>query len=279
MLSFCISQHISKIQIVAKYEMNMNWISPNLPDSMFFAFDSFNFAGFSDITSDCFDVEHDVIEPPVSLGNWCRLTFPHDDNNYGDCWENDFDMNIFTQDIRNKNNNYLENNYIQWELEFNASLAPGRVKLFLINDEIWESCNYNFEYNNQNYNFSIQDTLEFWNYFQGFNQSSDVIFKIGECNDLSNFNSNSNYVFSDLIVFPNPFNSNTTFSFSYPDNSISKITVYNLKGRKVWGKSTILHRGYNSINFITPSSLASGSYILKISTEKIKQTELIYYIK
>ena len=151
---------------------------------MFFAYDSFNFTGFSEITTDCFDVEHDVIEPPVPLGNWCRLTIPHDDNNFGDCWENDFDVNNFTQDIRFKDDNYLINNYIYWDLEFNAFLAPGRVKMFLLNDDIWANCNYQFEYDGELFNYNIEDTLVFWNYFQGFNQTSEIKFSIGECSEL-----------------------------------------------------------------------------------------------
>ena len=111
--------------------MNMNWLSPTLIDSSFFTYDSFNYAGFSDIASDCFDSEIDVIEPPVEIDNWCRLTFPHNDIGAGDCWENDFGANKFTQDIRYKDDEFLENNYIEWDLEFNAQI-PGRVSLFLI---------------------------------------------------------------------------------------------------------------------------------------------------
>ena len=91
-----------------------------------------------------------------------------------ECWENDFDVNNFTQDIRYKNDNYLENNYIHWDLEFNPDLAPGRTKIFLINDGIWADCNYKFEHDGDIFDFSIEDTLEFWNYFQGFNLSNEI---------------------------------------------------------------------------------------------------------
>ena len=104
-------QYISKIQIISKYEMNMQWINASLPDSSFFSYDSFNFAGFSENASDCYDSELDIIEPPVDIERWCRLTFPHYDIGADDCWENNFGVNKFTQDIRSKDDNFLENNY------------------------------------------------------------------------------------------------------------------------------------------------------------------------
>ena len=279
MLSVCVPQHLSKIQIVAKYEMNMYWLNPTLVDSMFFAYDSFNFAGFSELATDCYDVNQDVIEPPVSLGNWCRLTFPHDDNNSGECWENDFDVNNFTQDIRYKNDNYLENNYIHWDLEFNAYLAPGRTKIFLINDEIWANCNYKFEHDGDIFDFSIEDTLEFWNYFQGFNLSNEIRFSIGECINLSN-KKNKNINFDpEINIYPNPFNPNTIISFLYPVNDFTTLSLFNLNGQKVWGKKQHILRGENIIKINSPKYLSSGTYILNMKLGNNNKSEFIYHIK
>ena len=133
-------QEIEKIQIISKYEINMNWISPSLPDSSFFTYDSFNYAGFSDLATDCYDDDIDYPEPPPLVDDWCKLTFPHYDNGPGQCWYNNLGLNNFTQDIRYKDDLILQNNYIEWDIEFSASL-PGKASLFLLNDNLFLDCN------------------------------------------------------------------------------------------------------------------------------------------
>lgn len=278
MLSICFSQHTSRIQIVAKYEMNMAWISPTLIDSMFFSYDSFNFAGFSDIATDCFDVEHDVIEPPVPLGNWCRLTFPHDDTNPGDCWENDFNVNNFTQDIRYKNDYYLESNYYEWDMEFNSYLAPGRVKLFLINNDLWANCLFKFEHNGEIFNYSMEDTLVFWNYYPGFSTSNEIKFSMGECSELAIKNNNLSKE-SKISIYPNPFNSSTQINYFSDYNSKTLINIYNLKGKKVWSQNIYSNAGFNSYKYQSPSNLSSGIYILNIKSNDLNISEYLINLK
>tara|TARA_S200000501_G_scaffold322368_2_gene318304 strand:- start:839 stop:1720 length:882 start_codon:yes stop_codon:yes gene_type:complete len=275
-ISIC--QHTSRIQIVAKYEMNMAWINPTLIDSMFFSYDSFNFAGFSDIATDCFDVGFDVIEPPLPLGNWSRLTFPHNDISLGDCWENDFNVNNFTQDIRFKDNSILESNYYTWDLEFNSYLAPGKVKLFLINTEFWEDCNFKFEYNGDLINHSENDTLIFWNYFQGLTSSNEIKFSIGECNDLSISNEYKNEI-SSINIYPNPFNS--YIQIDYYSNFISEtyISINDLNGKIIWNDQIISNIGLNNINYNSSPNLASGIYILNINSDNISVSQYIINLK
>ena len=44
-VSFC--QEINRLQLIAKFEMNFNWLDPWADDSSFFDYDSFTYAGFS----------------------------------------------------------------------------------------------------------------------------------------------------------------------------------------------------------------------------------------
>lgn len=256
------SQHVSKVQLVAKYEMNMSWISPSLPDSFFFAYDSFNYAGFSDLSTDCYDPEFDVIEPPSPLGNWSRLTFPHDDIGAGQCWANDFGVNNFTQDIRYKDDNYLQNNFLEWEIEFNASI-PGRAYIYMINNDLWADCNLVLEYNNQE--IGIEDTLIFW--YQTFqNPPENLNFKIGMCSDLNIDESKLNNIknFQITNVFPNPFNPNFTINYFNSINEILQLRIYDLKGHIIFDTKINSKIGNNKLT-VEPNLISSGTYYLNLS--------------
>jgi len=284
-LTILLGQHTSRIQIVAKYEMNMSWINPTLVDSMFFSYDSFNFAGFSDYATDCYDIGYDVIEPPVSLGSWCRLTFPHDNISPGECWENDFNVNTFTQDIRYKDDNHLETNYYEWQIEFNSYLVPGKVKIFLINNELWADCLYTFEYNGEVFNHSIVDTIELWNYTSiGLHPSPEnqfeLNFRIGECAYLS---SSDNIIDTKLIsninIYPNPFNHSTNLSFYSGSNKKTIISIYDIKGRKIWNDYIYTKTGNNIYYFKSTPTLSSGNYILNIKSDDINISKSLIYLK
>ncbi len=262
-ISITLSQHTSKVQIIAKYEMNMSWISPTLIDSSFFTYDSFNFAGFSDIASDCYDTEFDVIEPPVEIQRWCRLAFPHYDIGAGDCWDNNFGATKFTQDIRNKDDIFLEYNYQEWNMEFNAEI-PGKVSFYLINDDIWADCNYIIEHNYTNYNITIEDTLTFW-FTQFVNPPMEIKLKIGECISLKNMDNNIlNKSFIINKIYPNPFNPDFNINYFNPSSGNVVVNIFNLKGQLLEQFNFFSQTGNQNLQ-IKPMNLQSGKYFVQLS--------------
>jgi len=271
-------QSTSKIQLIAKYEMNMSWISPTLIDSTFFSYDSFNYVGFSEFATDCYDIGFDVIEPPTPLGNWSRLTIPHDDIGYGDCWENDFNANNFTQDIRYKDHTFLESDYYEWNLEFNSFLAPGKVKIFFMDDEYNNDCNLLINHNGVTQDFSYQDTLEFWNFISGFSGTNEILLKLGECDGLW-VNNKDNIKNSNIIFYPNPFNSNINISFFSDQIFNSKLIIFDLSGKKIISKSFKSNIGKNIHSLNLPKYIPSGTYIMKFSSNNLNFTDYLLYLK
>jgi hypothetical protein len=278
LISMILSQHTSKIQIIAQYEMNMSWISPNLIDSSFFTYDSFNFAGFSDIATDCYDSDFDVIEPPVEIQRWCRLTFPHYDTGAGDCWDNNFGATKFTQDIRYKDDNYLELNYQDWDIEFNAEI-PGRVSFYLINDDIWADCNYLINHNNTDYNFTLEDTLSFW-FTQFVNPPMEFKFSIGECISLKNTTNKFTKKMIEINnIYPNPFNPSLNINYFNPTSGNIIFRLINLKGQTLNEFKFNSKVGTQNIH-IEIENLQSGKYFVQLITNNTYSNIMpIIYIK
>ncbi len=87
-----------------------------------------------------------------------------------------------------------------------------------------------------------------------------------------------------MQIYPNPFNPETTISFSIPEESKIEIVIYNLKGQKV--KQLVndkLAEGQHSIIWNskdeTDKNVASGIYFYKLSvngkTEAVKKCILL----
>jgi hypothetical protein len=94
----------------------------------------------------------------------------------------------------------------------------------------------------------------------------------------------SEYLISNLINYPNPFNPTTTISFNIDNESDVSITVYNVKGQKVTtlvdkhfenGSHTVTWNGKDSKN----KSVSSGIYFYKLNvnnkTEAVKKCLLL----
>ena len=80
-----------------------------------------------------------------------------------------------------------------------------------------------------------------------------------EFNQPTNFELNQNY--------PNPFNPTTTISFSLPENSKVKLTVFNVLGEVVNEMvNQELNRGFHEFTF-SGDNLASGIYVYKLDVE------------
>ncbi|MEZ5104543.1 MAG: T9SS type A sorting domain-containing protein [Draconibacterium sp.] len=68
----------------------------------------------------------------------------------------------------------------------------------------------------------------------------------------------------DLIVYPNPFVSDITITFTGSAKSNAVLDVFSESGTKVYSEVVAIHAGYNKID-VNLSSLLSGSYVLVVN--------------
>ena len=94
--------------------------------------DSENYLGVLQGATDSYDTDYDILDPPVGVGNWIRLYFPHPE------WEHNLGDN-FTQDIRGNILLDQENRTIQWDFNIESN-ASGTINL---NFELLDSYCYN----------------------------------------------------------------------------------------------------------------------------------------
>ncbi len=79
--------------------------------------------------------------------------------------------------------------------------------------------------------------------------------------------------------YPNPFNPSTTISFTLPESSIVKISVFNSLGEKVAGLlNHQMAEGYHSVDF-DGKNLSSGIYFYRIVTDKYSSTKKMMLLK
>ncbi|MCX7610789.1 MAG: T9SS type A sorting domain-containing protein [Ignavibacterium sp.] len=98
--------------------------------------------------------------------------------------------------------------------------------------------------------------------------SNEVVVEI---NLLTQFNLEQNY--------PNPFNPSTKIKFSIPENSLVKLTVYNLIGKVV---KEILNQSMNAGNYeveFDGSNLSSGIYFYRLEAGKYSNTKRMILIR
>ena len=79
--------------------------------------------------------------------------------------------------------------------------------------------------------------------------------------------------------FPNPFNSQTSFSFNLPENDHVMLQVFDLLGREV---ATVVNRdlvaGAHTINW-TAEGLATGVYVYKLTATGYSDTKKLLFLK
>jgi hypothetical protein len=79
--------------------------------------------------------------------------------------------------------------------------------------------------------------------------------------------------------YPNPFNPSTTIKFGLPENSLTKIIVYDLLGREV---STLLNKelnaGYHGI-FFDASNFVNGVYFYRMITPSFTSVKKFILMK
>ncbi len=98
-----------------------------------------------------------------------------------------------------------------------------------------------------------------------------------------NFGSNNMQALPNSITFdaayPNPFNSQTTLRYGLPDAGNVRISIYDLRGRKV---STLMDEfqlaGWYSAIW-SPSDLANGGYIIRLESGNSIKTMSVVYVK
>lgn len=112
------------------------------------------------------------------------------------------------------------------------------------------------------------------------------ILKIGidPVSGIENDNSPTGYSYSLSVNYPNPFNSNTTISFSIPKNEFVSIAVYNTLGKRIriltadvysTGSHTVIWNGKNDRG----ETAASGLYFYKIISGDFTQTGRMILLK
>lgn len=85
--------------------------------------------------------------------------------------------------------------------------------------------------------------------------------------------------FSLTQNYPNPFNPSTHISFSLPEPSDVKLSVYSITGREIATLAEGLHgAGTYEVSF-DASNLASGLYLYKLQTKGFVQTRLMSLVK
>ena len=85
--------------------------------------------------------------------------------------------------------------------------------------------------------------------------------------------------FNLITAYPNPFNAQTTLSFSLPHPGSVSVDVYNLTGRKVqsWGDGQF-SAGQHRIIW-SPQQLPSGSYFVRLSAGDEVRTNKVTLLK
>ena len=125
-----------------------------------------------------------------------------------------------------------------------------------------------------------------WGDFMGYNDETSYTFRDG---DLTPGTTNSlhldieeialpEYV-ANLKCFPNPFNAQTTISFSLMNNSHVEISIYDITGRLV---EVVTNKAYpvgeHSIVW-NAGNMPSGMYFARLATDKSSTTERLVLLK
>ena len=120
------------------------------------------------------------------------------------------------------------------------------------------------------------NTDGYWNTFRGGLQRSGYI-EIDQF--LNNFEDSIIDQFLLTDIYPNPFNPSTTINYYVPKNSIIEISIHDIMGRKVETiKKDFISQGHHSLIW-EASNLASGKYLVYLSSGDIKLSKIVTLIK
>ena len=90
--------------------------------------------------------------------------------------------------------------------------------------------------------------------------------------------------YSITSIYPNPFNPTTTISYELPENSIVRITIYNVQGREI---KVLVNQyqeaGYKSVRWNATNNygkpISAGMYFYKIRAGEFTQTRKMLLLK
>ncbi len=86
--------------------------------------------------------------------------------------------------------------------------------------------------------------------------------------------------FDNIISYPNPFVSNFTVSFKLPKSDNVQVEVYDINGRLVYQRRfENLTEGDNTLKIVPQNSLASGMYMVKLTSSNTKFSKVLKLIK
>jgi hypothetical protein len=80
-------------------------------------------------------------------------------------------------------------------------------------------------------------------------------------------------------AYPNPFNAQTTISFTLPENAHISLVIYNIRGQVVKViKDQILGSGNHSLKW-DASGLSSGLYLCRLQAQDFSAVEKLVLLK
>ena len=84
---------------------------------------------------------------------------------------------------------------------------------------------------------------------------------------------------NQIKINPNPFNSSTYIEYNLETQSIVKLEIYNILGRKI---RTLVNKNQNQGNYkvlFEAEGLSTGLYLCHLRTEQFTKTKKIILIK
>ena len=231
-----------------------------------FPVDSVNYLGVDYMATDGYDPGGvDIPEPQAPPGNYVRFYFPHPD------WENNF-SSLYAKDIK-LNETILSTEIGKtWDAEIYSNCF-GETKIEFEIDENYPNCDYKIiideeEYVNQELiNISINAHL-----------AQEIEIKVYNCEQQLNTEKIEIPKELNMEIYPNPFNGNTTLSYSINNNEKINLSVISLIGETVFFQNNINRQGKRFFN-ISSEKLKSGIYFVKLESKNIIETKKIIILK
>ncbi|GAC1424234.1 MAG: hypothetical protein NVS9B7_09390 [Flavisolibacter sp.] len=78
-----------------------------------------------------------------------------------------------------------------------------------------------------------------------------------------------------LVILENPVNSDLTFKYNASVNEIAWVSLYNTSGLKVFTRRLLVNEGANSASFPIPNNIATGTYLLEVTSNAERQVAKI----
>jgi Secretion system C-terminal sorting domain len=176
---------------------------------------------------------------------------------------------------------------IHWQEAINHGPSNWDLYFSADNGSHWQEIATNLSQSVKNYNWQVPDQLTEQakiRVVQDNDAGSDYdsasgAFTITGSTGLNESENPQQKYFVLYPAFPNPFNGNTTISFSLSDNSRVQVNIYNILGKKINNLlDDRLSAGLHNLHW-QPQDLPSGIYYYSILSGMSSQTGRLIYIK